>query len=107
MDREASTDNRNQGGGSCLTCNEESDLIIAVGYDLVEYNPKNWNGDLSKKIIHIDFTPAEVDTYYPPTIEIAADIEYTIKAIIEEIDKVKKNTIPRKKKLIIVESCAR
>ena len=51
--------------------------------------PKNWNGDLGKNIIHIDFTPAEVDTYYLPTIELAADIEYTIKAIIEEIDKMK------------------
>ena len=63
----------------------ESDLVIAVGYDLVEYSPKNWNGDLKKRIIHIDFTPAEVDTYYPPTVEIAADIEYTIDAILAEI----------------------
>jgi acetolactate synthase-1/2/3 large subunit len=62
----------------------ESDLVIAVGYDLVEYSPKNWNGDLKKKIIHIDFTPAEVDTYYPPMVEIAADIEYTIDAILAE-----------------------
>ena len=76
---------------------EEADLIIAVGYDLVEYNPKNWNGDLNKKIIHIDFTPAEVDTYYPPTVEIAADIEYTIEAIIEELDKVKKSKTEKEK----------
>jgi acetolactate synthase-1/2/3 large subunit len=70
-----------------LLAMEEADLIIAVGYDLVEYNPKNWNSNLNKKIIHIDFTPAEVDTYYPPTIEIAADIDYTIQAITEEIEK--------------------
>jgi acetolactate synthase-1/2/3 large subunit len=63
---------------------KEADLVIAIGYDLVEYSPKNWNRDLKKKIIHIDFTPAEVDTYYPPTVEIAADIEYTIDAILEE-----------------------
>jgi len=66
---------------------KEADLVIAVGYDLVEYSPKNWNGDLKKKIIHIDFTPAEVDTYYPPTIEIAADIGYTIDAILEVLEK--------------------
>jgi acetolactate synthase-1/2/3 large subunit len=70
-----------------LLAMEEADLIIAVGYDLVEYNPKNWNSNLDKKIIHIDFAPAEVDTYYPPTIEIAADIDYTIQAITEEIEK--------------------
>ena len=45
---------------------KKADLVIAVGYDLVEYSPKNWNGELKKTIIHIDFTPAEVDTYYPP-----------------------------------------
>jgi acetolactate synthase-1/2/3 large subunit len=65
---------------------KEADVVIAVGYDLVEYSPINWNGDLKKKIIHIDFTPAEVDTYYPPTIEIAADIGYTIDAILEEVE---------------------
>ena len=67
----------------------EADLIIAVGYDLVEYSPKNWNRHLDKKIIHIDFTLAEVDTYYPPTIEIAADIEDTIDALLNELEQLK------------------
>lgn len=68
----------------------EADLVIAVGYDLVEYSPKNWNRHLDKKIIHIDFTLAEVDTYYPPTIEIAADIEDTICALLKELEQIKK-----------------
>jgi acetolactate synthase I/II/III large subunit len=67
----------------------EADLVIAIGYDLVEYSPKNWNRNLDKKIIHIDFTPAEVETYYPPDIEIAADIGYTIDAILHEFTKEK------------------
>jgi acetolactate synthase-1/2/3 large subunit len=70
-----------------LIAMNEADLVIAVGYDLVEYSPKNWNKKLKKKIIHIDFTPAEVDTYYPPTIEIAADIGYTIDSILKELEK--------------------
>ena len=45
---------------------------------------------MDKKIIHIDFTPAESDAYYPPIIEIAADIEYTMYAILEEIEKIRK-----------------
>ncbi|MGH9975085.1 MAG: thiamine pyrophosphate-binding protein, partial [Nitrososphaeraceae archaeon] len=65
---------------------KKSDLVIAIGYDLVEYSPKNWNSNLKKNIIHIDFTPAEVDTYYPPAIEIAADIEYTVEAILNELE---------------------
>ncbi|MFZ0512780.1 MAG: acetolactate synthase large subunit [Candidatus Nitrosopolaris sp.] len=71
----------------------EADLVIAVGYDLVEYSPKNWNRRLDKKIIHIDFTLAEVDTYYPPTIEIAADIEYTIDALLDELKQMKKENL--------------
>ena len=70
-----------------LTAINKADLVIAIGYDLVEYSPKNWNRNLKKNIIHIDFTPAEVDTYYPPTIEIAADIEYTIQAIQDELER--------------------
>lgn len=64
---------------------KEADLVIAIGYDLVEYSPKNWNSDLAKKIIHIDFTQAEVDTYYPPDVEISADVEYTVDSILDEI----------------------
>lgn len=69
---------------------KEADLVIAVGYDLVEYSPKFWNSNLDKKIIHIDFTPAEVDTYYPPTIEIAASIELTLDSILLELEGEKK-----------------
>jgi acetolactate synthase-1/2/3 large subunit len=68
-----------------LTAIKKADLVIAIGYDLVEYNPKNWNRTLKKNIIHIDFTPAEVDTYYSPSVEISADIEYTIEAILDEL----------------------
>ena len=73
-----------------LKAMKEADLVIALGYDLVEYSPKFWNGNLNKKIIHIDFTPAEVDTYYPPTVEIAASIELTLDAILLELENEKK-----------------
>lgn len=73
-----------------LIAMKDADLVIAIGYDLVEYSPKFWNGKLDKKIIHIDFTPAEVDTYYPLIVEIAADIELTIDSILLELEKEKK-----------------
>jgi acetolactate synthase-1/2/3 large subunit len=77
----------------------EADLVIAIGYDLVEYSPKNWNRNLDKKIIHIDFTPAEVETYYPPDIEIAADIGYTIDAILLELTKEKEVDREKEKRI--------
>lgn len=62
-----------------VTCAfEESDLIISIGYDIVEYSPQFWNPDGDKKIIHIDFDPAEVDYWYHPEIEIVGDIAGTL-----------------------------
>ncbi|AJW71477.1 acetolactate synthase large subunit [Nitrosopumilus adriaticus] len=69
---------------------ESADVVIAVGVDLVEYSPKNWNKKLDKKIIHIDFTPSEVYTYYRPVVEIVSDIEYAIDAILDELELQKK-----------------
>jgi acetolactate synthase-1/2/3 large subunit len=59
----------------------KSDLVIAIGYDLVEYAPALWNPDLNKKIIHIDFTTSEVDLHYVPEIEINSDIRETIELL--------------------------
>ena len=59
----------------------KADLVIAVGYDLVEYAPKNWNPKLDKKIVHIDFTTSEVDLHYVPEIEIISDIRETLELL--------------------------
>jgi acetolactate synthase-1/2/3 large subunit len=56
----------------------EADLIIAIGYGLVEYAPKNWNLKLNKRIIHMDFTSSEVDLHYVPEVEIVSDIRESI-----------------------------
>ncbi|MDH3602205.1 MAG: acetolactate synthase large subunit, partial [Candidatus Tectomicrobia bacterium] len=57
---------------------EEADLVIAVGYDLVEYPPRLWNTGNDKKLLHIDFLPAEVDSDYCVDVEINADIANAI-----------------------------
>ena len=55
---------------------DESDLVIAIGYDLVEYSPSAWNRieGRQKKIIHIDYLPAEIDKDYLPNVEIISDL---------------------------------
>ena len=65
----------------------EADVVISVGYDLVEYTPRMWNSKLDKKIIHVDFTPSEVYTFYRPDVEIDSDIGPAIESILEEIEK--------------------
>ena len=57
-----------------LTGFDRADLVIAVGYDLVEYAPSRWNPDGSKRIIHIDTQPAEIDADYRPEVELIGDI---------------------------------
>ncbi|MBN1213191.1 MAG: acetolactate synthase large subunit [candidate division Zixibacteria bacterium] len=53
---------------------DRADLIITVGYDIAEYSPEFWNPGKDKKIIHIDFLPAEVYEFYQPDIEIVSDV---------------------------------
>lgn len=53
---------------------DRADLVIAAGYDPVEYAPSLWNPDRQKTIVHIDFTPAEVDQDYQPAVEVVADV---------------------------------
>jgi acetolactate synthase-1/2/3 large subunit len=65
---------------------DQADLIMAVGYDIAEYAPDAWNPHRTKKIIHIDFTPAEVYTHYQPNVEIVADIPATLKALNQKLD---------------------
>ena len=62
-----------------------ADIVISIGYDLVEYSPKNWNGSNLKKIIHIDSTSAEVDNYYIPDLEISGDLRLTVKLLTNTI----------------------
>jgi len=58
-----------------------ADLVIAVGYDLVEYGPARWNSSGRLQIVHIDFTPAEVDARYQPAVEVVADVREALELL--------------------------
>lgn len=66
---------------------EESDCVICLGYDLVEYHPRLWNVNADKTIIHIDFLPAEVDENYRVDVEIAGDLAHTLWMLNERCDR--------------------
>jgi acetolactate synthase-1/2/3 large subunit len=61
---------------------DRADLVLSVGYDLVEYAPQRWNPDGTKRIIHIDTAPAEVDAAYRPEIELIGDIEGSLRRLL-------------------------
>ncbi|MEZ5826052.1 MAG: acetolactate synthase large subunit [Geminicoccaceae bacterium] len=75
-----------QGKDHVLDAFYKADLIIAVGYDLVEYAPSFWNKGREKKIVHIDFEIAEVDTDYRATVELVADIADSLWQINEKLN---------------------
>jgi acetolactate synthase-1/2/3 large subunit len=64
---------------------DRADLIIAAGYDPVEYAPSLWNPDHGKTIVHVDFTAAEVDAHYQPAVEVVADVREALDLLREQI----------------------
>ncbi len=60
---------------------EQAEVVMTVGYDIAEYDPAAWHIGRSKKIIHIDFTPAEVYQEYQPKVEITSDIANALDAL--------------------------
>jgi acetolactate synthase I/II/III large subunit len=60
---------------------DRADAIVSVGYDMVEYHPNRWNPDRTKKVVHIDSAPAEVDEYYIPEVEVVGEIGNSLEAI--------------------------
>jgi acetolactate synthase I/II/III large subunit len=65
-----------------LTGFDRADLVISVGYDLVEYAPARWNPDGRKRIVHIDTQPAEVDGAYQPEVELVGDIDGALERLL-------------------------
>ncbi|MEO5353808.1 MAG: acetolactate synthase large subunit [Magnetococcus sp. XQGC-1] len=63
---------------------ERADVIICVGFDIVEYHPHLWHPDKNRKIIHIDSSPAEVDEHYMLEVGVVGDIAQALKGIAAE-----------------------
>ena len=55
-----------------------ADVIICVGYDLVEYHPYLWHPTRDRAIIHIDHSPAETDGYYPVRVGVTGDLKHSL-----------------------------
>nr|HAQ2857094.1 acetolactate synthase AlsS [Enterococcus faecium] len=66
---------RNQPGDMLL---KRSDLVIAIGYDPIEYEGRNWNAEKDARIIVIDEAPAEIDPFMQPERELIGDISATL-----------------------------
>ncbi|MGY9014614.1 MAG: acetolactate synthase large subunit [Rhodospirillales bacterium] len=73
---------------------DDADVVITVGYDLVEYSPEAWNRTPGKTIVHMDFMPAEVDKDFRVTVDIVSDLADALWQINEELEKRAKDKLP-------------
>ncbi|MEE6179494.1 acetolactate synthase large subunit [Mycobacterium sp. 050134] len=60
---------------------DNADVVIAVGYELQEFDPVRINPQADKKIIHIHRFPAEVDAHYSVDVGIIGDISSSLDAL--------------------------
>lgn len=70
---------------------DRADLVIAIGYDLIEYSPKRWNPDSNISIIHVAMNVAEVDSSYIPMAEVVGDISDSLKEILKRTQRPKES----------------
>jgi acetolactate synthase-1/2/3 large subunit len=59
----------------------DADVVIAVGYDLVEWAPVLWNPKRDKTVVHVDSTAAELDGHYQPSIEVIGELDEALTAL--------------------------
>lgn len=59
----------------------QADVLVTIGYDPVEYDPRLWNADVSRTVVHIDCLPAQIDNHYQPSLELRGDIAATVQAL--------------------------
>jgi acetolactate synthase I/II/III large subunit len=64
---------------------DNADVVIAVGYELQEFDPVRINPQADKKIIHIHRFPAEVDMHYPVDVGIIGDISASLNALTDAL----------------------
>jgi acetolactate synthase I/II/III large subunit len=71
-----------------ITCGfDNTDLVIAIGYDLIEFSPKKWNRNGEIPIVHIGVSPAEIDSSYIPNAEVVGDISDSLYEILKLADR--------------------
>ncbi|MGM0553368.1 MAG: acetolactate synthase large subunit [Pseudomonadota bacterium] len=63
----------------------KADVIVCIGYDLVEYPPSFWHPDGDRTLIHIDSAPAEIDGHYIVTAEVLGDLTTCLHRLAEQV----------------------
>jgi acetolactate synthase I/II/III large subunit len=66
---------------------DTADVVIAVGYNPVEYEPSLWNKGHKRHLVHIDAVAADVDKDYRPQLELTGNIATTLHALAAQVER--------------------
>ncbi len=64
----------------------DADLVIAIGYDLVEWSPSLWNPKRDKVVVHVDSTAAELDGHYQPSVEVVGELDEALSVLADHVE---------------------
>jgi len=64
---------------------DAADVVVAVGYSPVEYEPGLWNKGRERQLVHIDAVPADIDKDYRPQLDLTGDIAATLRALATQL----------------------
>jgi acetolactate synthase I/II/III large subunit len=56
-------------------------MVIAVGFDAIEYEPSLWNQSKKRNLVHIDAVPVDIDKNYRPQLELTGNIATTVQGL--------------------------
>lgn len=73
---------RNQVGDRLL---KQSDLVITLGYDAIEYEPRNWNAEKNLRIVALDTAAAQIDNNFAPERQLIGNLAETLTYLQAEI----------------------
>jgi len=65
---------------------DAADVVVAAGYNPIEYEPGLWNKGRKRHLIDIDAVPADIDKDYRPQLELIGDIAATLEALAAQVE---------------------
>ena len=63
---------------------DEADVVITVGFDLVEHSPEHWNSGKDKRIVYVDTVSVEVDEYFFTEVDLVGDVPRILELLLEQ-----------------------
>jgi acetolactate synthase-1/2/3 large subunit len=66
---------------------DAADVVVAVGYNPIEYEPGLWNQGRMRHLVHIDAVHADIDRDYRPQVELTGDVAATLRVLATQLER--------------------